>query len=103
MNEKDLYTKALEVWGEEAQIKMVLEELSELSLSILHYYRGKCSLQDIASEVADVEIMVGQLKIIFPELEGHAKCLKDYKLQRLEERFNDPEDEINDCGEPLDE
>jgi hypothetical protein len=93
VNKKDLYKQATETWGEEAQIKVVLEELAELSLAILHYYRGKCSLQDMASEVADVEIMLEQLRVLFPKLDEYTKVLKDYKLARLDERLNGSKDE----------
>ena len=52
---KDVCQKALDVWGKEAQILMVLEEMSELQKEILkNINRGKDNIKEIAEETADV-------------------------------------------------
>ena len=55
--------KALDVWGEKAQMLMVVEEMSELIKEILkNVNRSKNNIDEIAEETADVEIMLEQLK-----------------------------------------
>lgn len=55
--------RALHTWGEQAQMMMVVEEMSELMKEILkNVNRGKDNLAEIIEETADVEIMLEQLK-----------------------------------------
>ena len=59
---KDVCQKILDVWGKNAQILMVLEEMSELQKEILkNINRGKDNIKEIAEETADVFIMLEQL------------------------------------------
>ena len=85
MNETELYKKAIERWGIESQVGMVIEECSELITTICHAQRDRATIIDIAQEVADVEIMCGQLR----EIIGNdivTQCKKE-KLIRLEQRI----------------
>ena len=55
--------RALDTWGEEAQMLMVVEEMSELMKEVLkNINRKKNNLAEIIEETADVEIMLEQLK-----------------------------------------
>lgn len=57
---------AVDTWGRQAQLLMVLEEMSELQKEILkNLNRGKDNLPEIIDETADVMIMLDQLKYIF--------------------------------------
>lgn len=57
--------RALETWGEEFQIMILIEEMAELTKAVLKYYRGGVhDLNKVAEECADVEIMIEQLKVI---------------------------------------
>lgn len=87
----NIYEKAIEKWGKPAQILMVLEELSKLSLLLFHKLRNNRSADNwqIAEEVADVEIMLEQLKYIIPSIRTEVKEFKVKKLERLEVRLND--------------
>lgn len=88
MHEMSLLQKAIAKWGEDAQMKMVLEEMSELQKEICKMWRGKDNRDAIAEEVADVEIMLDQLQImlgIWEDVQGHRKK----KLQRLQERLEE--------------
>lgn len=75
MNDQDkqeLCEEALQQFGEEAQILMVFEEMSELQKAICKYLRAKQKpiyidrkkelIADIIEEVVDVEIMLKQVK-----------------------------------------
>lgn len=45
-------------------MKMLLEEMAELQKEICKAWRGKDNEVEIAEEVADVEIMLEQIKLI---------------------------------------
>lgn len=86
MDERDVYKQALEKWGAEVQICMVFEEMAELQKELCKYKRGNVNFHSIAEEIADVEIMLGQMKILFG-IEGAVENFKEYKLERLKERL----------------
>lgn len=80
-----LYKKALNTYGIQAQIGMVFEEMSELQKELCKYLRGKAPVEQqvrIAEEIADVEIMLDQMKIYFKNHEAVEKY-KKYKIKRL--------------------
>ena len=62
MSEIETLTTAIKVYGEEKQEQMAIEECAELIQAINHKHRGREN--NIAEEIADVEIMLEQLKII---------------------------------------
>lgn len=85
--EKEIYRQAIEKWGAELQIIMVFEEMAELQKELCKSFRGKENRVEIAEEIADVEIMLGQMKLYYG-IEGGVERHKKLKLQRLEERLN---------------
>lgn len=85
MNEIELYKNAVNLWGIESQVTMVIEECSELITVLCHAQRDRATVIDIAQEVADVEIMCGQLREIIGD-DIVTKCKKE-KLIRLEQRI----------------
>lgn len=87
MSEKEIYQKALDKW-QEKQIFMVFEEMAELQKELCKSLRGKENRVEIAEEIADVEIVLGQMKLLFGIEEGVEKY-KKLKLQRLEERLKE--------------
>lgn len=86
MTEKQIYNRAIEKWGEDAQILMVFEEMSELQKELCKNWRGKDNAEQIAEEVADVEIVLAQLKMIYgiADMVSH---FREEKLMRLEARL----------------
>ena len=88
-DKKDLFGAALARWGIDAQLRMAIEECAELSEAICHYFRGRCTRQTLAEEVADVEIMMEQLRAIIGE--DLVSEVKNKKLKRLEERLSEEE------------
>ncbi len=78
--------KAIRVYGKDSQLKMLLEEMSELQKEICKNWRGRDNTNEIADEIADVEIMLAQVKIIFgieAEVANHTKM----KIDRLAYRI----------------
>lgn len=74
--EEEILTKAIEKWGDDAQLAQTLEELAELQKAICKLWRGG-TWEDVWEEMADVEIMIDQLKI----LSKHTS--NEYKLRKL--------------------
>ena len=62
---KCVYEDAIALWGAENQEKMVVEEMSELTKEICKHWRGRDNLDAIADEIADVTIMLEQLRMIY--------------------------------------
>jgi len=87
---ENLYNRAAELWGKEAQLGMVMEECAELISAISRYFRARTGCAPVAEEVADVLIMAEQARLIIgPTLVDE---FKKQKLERLEQRINDTEE-----------
>lgn len=78
--------KAIARYGKDAQITMLFEEMSELQNAVCKFGRNRSSAADIAEEIADVEIMLEQMKIIF-ECRGLSESIKHEKIERLRSRL----------------
>lgn len=76
----------IDKYGEEAQTRMAIEEMSELTKEICKHFRGNDNLDRIAEEMADVEIMLDQLKMMFG-LEEKTKAYRKYKIKRMVENL----------------
>ncbi len=83
---KAIYGTAMEKWGAEAQIMMAVEEMSELTKEICKLYRGKGDMEALADEVADVTIMLEQLRLIY-DLNDKVCEHMDSKVRRLADRL----------------
>lgn len=70
-------------YGEIAQIDVAIEEMSELIQALSKYKRGK--EHNVEEEIADVSIMLDQLKIIFNNRK--VKKIRKRKIARLETRL----------------
>jgi len=60
----DVLALALERWGTQAQVLMMVEEAAELVVALLHYRRGRATVEQVAEEIADVWIMAHQMRIV---------------------------------------
>lgn len=81
--------RALQTWGGQAQMLMVVEEMSELTREILkNVNRGKDNVAAIVEETADVEIMLEQLKENYGIAE-RVTVYKAEKLKQIERRLNE--------------
>lgn len=80
---------AVRTWGDEAQRLMMIEEMSELTKALCKLSRAKTeadadtAIENIREEMADVQIMLDQMKIIFGDPEGWERK----KLDRLAGRL----------------
>lgn len=81
----DITTKAIETYGQDPQIWMTIEEMSELGNALAKYRRNRVTKSDICEEIADVLIMCIQMSKIFGEKQ--VKQMFEDKLIRLKERL----------------
>lgn len=82
--EEAIFTKAITKYGAEMQEGVSQEECAELIQAISKKHRGKP--HNIAEEIADVEIMLEQLKII-NGCENEVKEIRKQKIKRLAENL----------------
>ena len=85
MDKEKIYRKVIGKYGIEAQLDMVIEEMSELTKEICKIKRGKGKYMNIVEEIADVEIMLDQLKMICQIRVNDLYGMKFQKLERLKE------------------
>ena len=87
--ERETFCAALNLYGGQAQITLVFEEMAELQDVLCKFLRGRVdgnTLANIAEEIADVGIMLDQMKIEF-QIEDAVEEQRAYKVQRLRERI----------------
>lgn len=65
MQLEEIYQATIAKWGEDAQYDQAVEECAELITALKHYRRGKIDQQAVISELADVQLMLGQLSWMF--------------------------------------
>ena len=93
MTSKEIMQKAIDTYGVENQIIKTVEELSELSQALCKFLTkpytesDRTILDNIYEEMADVEIMLEQCKMIFYESEDKINDYKKKKIKRLERRL----------------
>lgn len=78
--------KRMDTYGSMSQIVMVFEEMSELQKELCKYLRGKYALENISEEIADVEIMLEQMKMLFCCADD-VRDVRRKKVERLKERL----------------
>ena len=88
----NFYKDCIDVWGKDAQIKMCIEEMSELTKELCKNYREKFQdtpeqIDHICEEIADVQNMVDQMQYIF----GIDKVneYREKKVQRTKQILDD--------------
>jgi NTP pyrophosphatase (non-canonical NTP hydrolase) len=90
---KELGKKAIDKWGFDAQFDMITEECAELIQAVNKVKRAKdgmdviCAIEDFTDEVADVEIVLSQIKTHL-KIDNQVFTAKNKKLARLADRLN---------------
>lgn len=93
LREEDVLAQAVIAYGAQAQICMMFEEMSELQKELCKRLRGRENVDCIAEEIADVEIMLDQMKLIF-SVSAAVADWRGKKLERLQERLKAHEDRL---------
>lgn len=84
----EICRKALDTFGADSQVMIAIEEMSELTKELCKNGRGQENTTHIAEEIADVEIMLQQMVILFDCKETVDKY-RQYKLDRLAGRIKE--------------
>ena len=84
----EIFRRALEAFGAQAQVMMAIEEMSELTKELCKNGRGQENATHIAEEIADVEIMLRQMVMLF-DCSFTVDKFRRYKLERLAERIKE--------------
>lgn len=97
-NERAIMQRAINTYGTQAQCDVAIEEMAELTKALMKirrvaddYEKVPAALDNVIEEIADVEIMIDQLKIMYGE--PRVDAVRKQKLVRLESRLNDAEKE----------
>ena len=77
-----IYRKTFERFGKFNQITVAIEELSELQKELCKVLRGNMNIENVVEEIADVEIMIEQLRIMF-NADRDIDKVKAQKIDRL--------------------
>ena len=85
--EKLVGEKCIEQWGLKEQIRQTIEECGELIVALSKYKRkvNASTEDDIREELADVELMINQLKQVFNPWKINQ--IRRKKVNRLYERL----------------
>lgn len=89
MENEELYQEAIVTYGAEKQQIVAVEELSELQKEICKALRGNDNIDSLTEEIADVEIMIDQIKLMYHITEMDVERWKRYKLSRLSMRLRE--------------
>ena len=88
---REVLMEAIQTYGSDHQLNVAIEEMAELTKEICKRKRMANNRNEIIEEMADVLIMLEQLKLIFNissiELEEQIK----FKIARLQERMKENE------------
>jgi GH35 family endo-1,4-beta-xylanase len=87
MTENEIYQAAIVKWGADHQIDKAIEECSELIAALIQHRDGRVPKFDVANEVADVEIMCGQMRVLFGN--DQVNNCKQHKLNRLQKLISE--------------
>jgi len=92
MKNKNIYKRAVEMWGVDAQSDVMMEECAELIFAILKMKRSGTSQQitdrynNVCEEIADVRLMLNQMEYIYDKnmIDDYYKEKKDGVIKKLE-------------------
>ncbi len=84
-SETKIYEWTLRVFTPEHQIIVMIEEMAELTKELVKTLRDKKNISHLLEEMADVEIVLEQMKLVFGPIDYF--YAKKKKLERLEKRL----------------
>ena len=92
MRRSEVYKRAILLWGVDLQLGMAIQEMAELTKAITEYWRHPVesharvvAINEMQNEIADVEIMMAQLRMMFDTKTITKK--KSRKIRRLIRRL----------------
>ena len=94
--------KAIETFGPEHQQLVAIEEMSELQKELCKRYRGFENHEHIAEEIADVEIVLEQLMMMF-QCKDEVRKTRAEKVERLWGRICKAKGEVDETRDQAQE
>jgi len=85
-DEISLMQACLDKWGEKAQIGQTIEECAELIVALQKYTNRTPQpgmLENIIDEIADVEMMLAQMRLVLGISDGVLRKQIERKIERL--------------------
>jgi NTP pyrophosphatase (non-canonical NTP hydrolase) len=90
---KDVLNHAILKYGKDIQLDVAIEEMAELTKEIVKHKRGKNNHIELAEEIADVHIMLEQVKMACDITDHEVNIFIQQKIQGLKNKLSD-ENEI---------
>ena len=81
-------SRARSIYGMESQNIILIQECCELVVAITDYLRGRCGVEMVAEEIADVSICCESFSR-HERIEDRVRTLADLKLTRLRDQLKD--------------
>lgn len=88
MTELEICKLALNEYGETMQTNMAIGALAKLQKALKNKIKSKALDSSIAEDIAEVEIMLTQMKILYGCMKG-ADQAKQAKLNRMKKKLSD--------------
>lgn len=88
-DERALYERTVNTWGESFELDMLVEECAEVILTVGHIRRGRKQREDLLEELADVSLMLESVVAVVCNGEEEFNEFRAVKLARLKERLNE--------------
>jgi hypothetical protein len=82
------YKRAIEHWGETAQMEKAIEELDELKAELWEYMNSGRNYNKVLAEMADVCNMLVQLQLMLGIHGDDLAAVMDAKMERTMERID---------------
>lgn len=79
--DNEILNGAIDTFGIGSQIDMAVEECSELINALEKYRRGRVGVQEVVTEIADVQIMCAQLECMFA---GDSKIVDAERMRKMD-------------------
>jgi len=87
-NEVEIMQTALDQWGSNAQVGQAVEECAELIVALQKYVNRTPQagmVEDILDEIADVEMMLAQMRLVLDIDDATLRKRIEYKFERLKQ------------------
>lgn len=84
----EILCRAILSYGIDMQRAVAIEEMSELTKELIKDKRGIGDVSHIAEEIADVTIMLEQLKLYY-SIESEVEIYKQEKIKRLQKKLDE--------------
>lgn len=84
---EEIYWSIIKWFGKKAQVIKACEELAELIKALCKWQNGQGDKENIAEEIADVQVMIEQLILIFGIEKRDLTLIRSEKIERTRERM----------------